>query len=110
MYLANLYDQVQESGGWTEAEVSEVTYIPGFIPAIDMQTMEKVEQPQCEPGVVLRIDQKGCMAPMATGVMVVKDVAGRACSRVLRVLYGSGGSKSMMHKRVLPTGVQVNQD
>ena len=75
MYLANLYDQVRESEGWTEAEVSEVTYLSGFVPAADMRTVERVEEPACEPGVVLTIDQKGRMTPMATGVMVVKDVA-----------------------------------
>ena len=51
-------------------------------------------------------DQKGSIAPMATGVMVAKGIAGRASSRMLRVLYDSGGSKSLIHRRVVPVGLQ----
>ena len=36
LYLANLYDHVRESKVWTEAEVSEVTYVSGFVPAADV--------------------------------------------------------------------------
>ena len=47
------------------------------------------------------------MTPMATGVMLVKDVAGKACSRVLQVLYNSGGSKLMCHSKAIPAGAQM---
>ena len=50
------------------------------------------------------------MTPMATGVMLAKDIAGKASSRVLQVLYDSGGSKSMCHSRVIPTGARIRTD
>ena len=47
---------------------------------------------------------------MACGVMVVKDIQGRAYSRLLRVLYNSVGSKLMCHRHILPKGVRITQD
>ena len=44
-------------------------------------------------------DTNGKSTPMASGVMVVRDIQGKSCSRILRVLFDSGGSKSMMHKK-----------
>ncbi len=44
-----------------------------------------------KPEVILTVDHQGQMTPMATGVMLVKDIAGNTCSRVLQVLYNSGG-------------------
>ncbi len=72
--------------------------------------MNAIEGKPETPGVVLTVDQQGCMTLMATGVMLVKDIAGKACSRVLRVLYDSGGSKSMCHSRVTPTGARMRTD
>ena len=58
----------------------------------------------------MTVDHKGRATPMmACGVMVARDVAGKACPRPFRVLYDSGGSKSMCYKRVLPIGARVNQ-
>ena len=47
--------------------------------------------------------------PMSSGVMVVRDIQGKSCSRLLWVLFDSGGSKSMMHKKILPRGAHINQ-
>ncbi len=47
------------------------------------------------------------MTPMATGVMLVKNIAGKACSHVLQGLYDSGGSKSMCHSRVIPERARI---
>ena len=40
--------------------------------------------------------------------MVVKIIQGKACSKILRVLYDSGGSKSMVKKNILPRGVRLD--
>ena len=58
-------------------------YVPGLVPAALVQGDSEIEKPDCKPGLVLTGDQKGQMNPMATGVMVVKDVDGKACSHVL---------------------------
>ena len=47
---------------------------------------------------------------MACGIMVVKSIQGRACSKLLKVLYDSGGSKSMVKKNILPKGVRLDTD
>ena len=55
-YLAGLYDQVWASEGWTEAEVSEVSYVLGFVPAAEAIPMEAEEKPRCEPELILTVD------------------------------------------------------
>ena len=62
-----------------------------------------------EPEIILAVDQQGKSTPMASGIMFVKDVKGRSCSILLKVLFDSGGSKSMCHGRVLPNGVRLDQ-
>ncbi len=81
-YISCYYDQVRASENWTEAEVSEVTYVYGYVPFAKVSN-EHDRGKTCKPGVVLTVDQQGCMKPMATGVMLVKDIAGKAFSRVL---------------------------
>ncbi len=81
-YLSYYYDQVRASENWTEAEVSELTYVYGYAPSAEVP--RKCNRGKtCEPGLVLTVDHQGCMTPMATGIMLVKDVAGKAFSRVL---------------------------
>ncbi len=81
-YLLHYYDQVWASENWTEADVSEVTYVYGHAPSVEVPNKHDGGK-TCEPGLVLTVDHQGCMTPMATGVMLVKDIAGKACSRVL---------------------------
>ena len=56
----------------------------------------------------MAIDEAGHSTPMACGIMVVKSIQGRACSKLLRVLYDSGESKSTAKKNVLPKGVRLD--
>ena len=53
--------------------------------------------------------ETGQSTPMAGGIMLVKSIQKRACSRLLKVLYDSGGSKSMIKKSVLPKGIRLTQ-
>ena len=46
---------------------------------------------------------------MACGIMVVKSIQGRACSRLLRILFDSGGSRTMIRRGVIPEGAQLDQ-
>ena len=62
-----------------------------------------------EPELIMTVDQHGNSTPMASAIMVVKEVQGRSCSRLLKVLFDSGGSKSMCHKRVMPKGICIDQ-
>ncbi len=81
----------------------------GYVPSSEVSgdhTNEKCR----EPKVILMVDHQGQMTPMDTGVMLVKDIAGKACSHVLRVLYDSGGSKSIRHSRLIPAGAQMRID
>ena len=55
-----------------------------------------------EPELIVTVDKQGNSTPMASGIMVVKDVQGRPYTRLLKVLFDSGGSKSMCHRQVLP--------
>ena len=62
-----------------------------------------------EPEIIMAVDQGGKSTPMACAMMVVKDLQGKPCSRLLKVLFDSGGSKSMCHRRILPMGARIDQ-
>ena len=47
---------------------------------------------------------------MACGTMVVRNVHGRACSKLRRIPCDSGESKSMVKKSILPRGVRLDTD
>lgn len=67
-----------------------------------------LQQAMGEPDVVFTTDANGKSTPMASAVMVVKAIQGKSCGRILRVLFDSGGSKSMMNRRILPGGATLN--
>ena len=49
-----------------------------------------------EPEIILAIDNACHAKPMPCGIMVVKSIQGRSCSRLLKVLNYYGGLKSMI--------------
>ncbi len=57
-YLSCYYDQVQASENWTEAEVSEVTYVYGYVPSAKVSN-ERNRGKTCKPMVVFTVDQQG---------------------------------------------------
>ena len=61
-----------------------------------------------EPQVVYVADANGRTVPMATVLMLVKSIQGVPCSKIMNVLLDSGGSASMISKKALPKGVQVD--
>ena len=112
-WMIQVFDQTRNSEQWTENELQEVSYIYDW--NLECQTQDESQPTETHleasaPDVIMTIDHQGRCTPMASGVMVVKDVQGRACSRLLRVLYDSGGSKSMCHRRILPKGARITQD
>ena len=104
---------------WGEHELSEPSYVlieNDWYPDKDLSAKWNHQLPQAgvkitenepcsdihlsmvsEPKFVMAVDQQGKSTPMASGIMVVKDIQGRHCSRLLKVLFDSGGSKSMCH-------------
>ena len=70
-----------------------------------VNTVTDDEMELLKPELVMVVDEAGHSTPMACGIMVVKSIQGRACSKLLRVLYDSGGSKSVAKKNILPKGV-----
>ena len=112
-WMIQVFDQTRNSEQWTENELQEVSYIYDW--NLECQTQDESQPTETHleasaPDIIMTIDHQGRCTPMASGVMVVKDVQGRACSRLLRVLYDSGGSKSMCHRRILPKGARITQD
>ena len=104
---ATTFMKVQQSEGWTPTEYAEVAYqyqdlstsAPEYAPSLELVS---------EPELIMTIDQKGRTTPMASAIMVVQHIQGRACLRLLRVLFDSGGGKSMCHRRILPKGERLD--
>ena len=73
---------------------------PGGEETIDLLYLDrdvKITQPE----VVFVTDPvSGEVVPMATALMLVSSIQGKATARVLRVLFDSGGTGSMAHRRV----------
>ena len=63
-----------------------------------------------EPVVVYVSDANGNSTHMATAMILVKSIQGIPCSRIMKVLFDSGGSASMINSKALPRGVQVSYD
>ena len=63
-----------------------------------------------EPKIIMSVDQQGTSTPMAYGIMVAKGIQGQSYSKLLRVLFDSGGSKYMCHRRVVPRVARIDQN
>ena len=114
-YYASVFKQTRDSEQWTINELQDVTYhwLHEACQPTNYETLQTEQDTNLEwvdtPQIIMVADEEGRMTPMASGVMVVKDIQGRACSKLLRVLYDSGGSRSMCHRRVLPRGATITQ-
>ena len=71
-----------------------------------VNTVTDDEMKLLKPELGMAVDKAGHSTLMACGIMVVKSIQGRACSKLLRVLYDSGGCKSTVKKNILPKGVR----
>ena len=49
--------------------------------------------------------KKGDLSP--TSLMMIRKIGGVECRKLLRVLFDSGGTKTMINKRVLPPEAQI---
>ena len=108
-YWASYFGQLQAEQ-WEEHELQDINYAYEIGDWFENPTEEtnKIEIPP-EPELVMAIDQHGQMTPMDSAVMVIKDLQGRPCSKLLRVLFDSGGSTSMIHRKAIPKGTRLNQ-
>ena len=74
---------------------------PSDIPVKEVYNFEplayQVPVPKAEPPKNSRL--------MATSTMVVKSIQNHASQKLLRVLFDSGGTKTMIHRQALPAGV-----
>ena len=61
-----------------------------------------------KPEIIMTADKAGRSTPMVCKIMVVKSIQGRACSKLLRVLCDSGGSKPTVKKNILPKGARLD--
>ena len=106
-YWTNYFDMVRAEELWTEVELREVSYVEA---AKDFQANitadDEVELSESE--IKMTVDETGHSTPISYSIMVVKSTQGRACSRLLRVLCDSGGSKSMAKESILPRGARTD--
>ena len=54
-------------------------------------------------------DSNGRSTPMDACLMVARKVQGGPCSKRIKVLLDSGGSKSMYHRNVIPRGTRITE-
>ena len=60
-----------------------------------------------EPVTTFKTDTNGRSISMATTVNLVKSIQGIHCSRVIKVLFDSEGSASVISRKVSPIGIQI---
>lgn len=99
---ADLYRQTRESEQHYEVEVEDVDSLLKMYQFDELTKTTYNEVEASPPDLVMTTDDKGRATPMASCVMVARSVQGKTCSRLLRVLFDSGGSKSMWHRRAIP--------
>ena len=85
---------------WTEVKLREVGYVDEEQDFL-INTVIDDEVEVLESEIVMTIDKAGRSTLMACGIMVVKSIQGRACFKLLRVLYNYGGSKSVVKTNIL---------
>lgn len=76
-----------------------------------MKETTKDEEPKIEfigSEKIMETYENGRTTPMASGLMAVKN-QGNSSSRLLRVLYDSGRSKSMRHRSIVLRGTRLTQ-
>ena len=103
-YWPNYFNAIRSEEQWTEIELNEINYAEEAADFI-IETETEMEAEILEPQIIMATDETGQTTPMACGIMLVKSIQGRPCSRLLKVLYDSGGSKSMIKKSILPKGI-----
>lgn len=115
-WIGYQFQCTREQEQWTERELTDISYhwlhdaCQPSDKTVEPEAIDSTIEWASEPEIIMVADSQGKSTPMACGVMVVKDIQGRASSRLLRVLYDSGGSKSMCHRRVIPRGARLNQN
>ena len=107
-YWSEYFDTIRSEELSTEIELKEVNYTGKAANFITVPE-QGMKAELLEPEIVMAVDETGQSTPMACGIMLVKSIQGKACSRLLKVLYDSGGSKSMIKKGTLPKGVRPTQ-
>ena len=108
-YWPTYFNTVRSEKQWTEIELNEVSHAKDATNFITNPEPE-MEVEILEPQIIMATDETGQTTPMACGIMLVKSIQGRPCSRLLKVLYDSGGSKSMIKKSILPKGIMLTQN
>lgn len=107
-YWPTYFNMVRSEEQWIDVELNEISYAEEAAEFI-LNPEPEMKAEMLEPQIIMATDETGQSTPMACGIMLVKSIQGRPCSRLLKVLYDSGGSKSMIKKSILPKGVRVTQ-
>ena len=105
-YWPTYFNTVRSEEQWTEIELNKVSYAKDATDFI-ISPESEIEAEILESQIIMATDETGQSTPMACGIMLVKSIQGRSCSHLLKVLYDSGGSKSMIKKSVLPKGIKL---
>lgn len=106
-YWTTYFNMVRAEKSWTKIELRKIGYVEEAQDFL-VNTATDDEVGLLKPDLIMDIDEAGHSTPMACGIVVVKSIQGRVCSKLLRVLYDSGGSKSMAKKNILPKGVRLD--
>lgn len=99
---------------WADGEVSKqfnLKYNSWWVPAPEATDNSFLNLKKAilltEPEVIMVAGAQGKMAPMACAFMLVQDIQGKGNSRILKVLFNTGGSSSMVSVGNLPPDATV---